>query len=142
MPVLSFAVATQEHFDAIVQIERRAGGGSVVALTGGRALQEALDRGHWVIVALDGGSVVGWAWFSVELDRGGEYTGQIFRIGVEAAARRAGVATALLEHARTVFAGREVVRVRAVLDGADAEAQAFFEAAGFAQASVTMERPL
>lgn len=142
VPVLSFVVATQEHFDAIVEIERGAGVSSVVALTGGRALQEALDRGHWVIVALDGGSVAGWIWFSVELDRGGEYTGHIFRIGVAPTARRTGVATALFVHARSVFAERHATRIRANLDAADADAQAFLEAVGFTPASLTMERAL
>ncbi len=79
---LTFVDATREHFDAIVRIERAAGGPSLVALTDGLALDEALERGHHVTVALDGDTVAGWIWFSVDGGRGGEEIGQLFRVAV------------------------------------------------------------
>lgn len=134
--------ATPEHFDGIVLIERAAGSGSAVALAGAAALEQAMERGHWVAVAVDGDVLAGWIWFSMEIDRGGETTGTVFRIAVAEEAQRAGVATALLERARAVFASREAARIRVTMDAGDEGARAFFEAAGFAAGTLTMERPL
>ena len=138
----SVAEATAEHFHAIVEIERATGEGSVVALTEGAALQQALDRGHWLAVALDGEAVSGWIWFSIELGRSGEYVGQIFRVAVPQDARRAGVGTALIDHANMVFAERVVASVRITVSSGDEGARLFFEAAGYAPEALTMERRL
>ncbi len=134
--------ATAEHFEAIVAIEGASGDGSVVLLTNGAALQQALDRGHWLAVALDNGAVVGWVWFSIELGRAGEYVGQVFRIAIAQDARRGGVGTALLEHANAVFAERDVASIRITLSHDDDGARAFFEAAGLRPDTLTMERRL
>ena len=139
---VSIAEATSEHFGAIVEIERACGKGSVVALTNGAALQQALDRGHWLAVALDGEAVRGWIWFSIELGRGGEYVGQIFRLAVAPDVHRAGVGTALMEHANMVFAQRAVASVRITVSSGDEGARLFFEAAGYAPEALTMERRL
>lgn len=139
---VSIIEATPEHFEAIALIERASGSNSAVALAGAGALEQAIERGHWVAVAVDGERVLGWIWFSMEIDRGGETTGTVFRIAVAEEARRAGVASALLEHARAVFASREAARIRVTMDAGDDVARAFFEAAGFAAGAMTMDRAL
>ncbi len=142
LPALTFADAAPHHFDAILRIERDAGSGSVIALTAGQALEEALSRGHYVIVALDAGDVAGWAWFTVDGSRGGEEVAQLFRVAVAADRRRAGVGRALVEHAQSMLAERNCTRMRAVLSDDDDAARAFLGALGYGVDSVTMERPL
>jgi ribosomal protein S18 acetylase RimI-like enzyme len=134
--------ATPEHAAAILRIEEASGGGSLVALTRGLALEEALARGHDVYVALDGGAVLGWIWFSTDMGRGAEAVGQVFRVGVDAAHRRAGIGTMLMAHACGVLAGRGVRTVRLSLDAADDNARAFFAAQGFTVETLSMERRL
>jgi len=141
-PALTFADAAPHHFDAILGIERDAGPGSVIALTAGQALDEALRRGHYVIVALDAGDVAGWAWFTVDGSRGGEEIAQLFRVAVASDRRRTGVGRALMEHVQSVLAERDCTRIRAVLADGDDATRAFLGALGYAVDSVTMERPL
>jgi len=141
VPGVSLVDAAPEHFDAIVRIERAEGAGSVVALTEGHALQEALDRGHGVVVALRDSAVAGWIWFTVEL-RGGENVGQILRVAVDRAHRRAGIGSLLVDYARATFASGDCARARLVVSGADAGARAFFERCGFAVDAMTMDLPL
>jgi len=139
---LTFADAAPHQFDAILRIERDAGPSSVIALTAGRALEEALARGHYVIVALDGSEVAGWAWFSVDGSRGGEEVAQLFRVAVAAERRRTGVGRALVEHAQSILAERNCTRMRAALAGDDDATRAFLGALGYGVDTVTMERPL
>lgn len=139
---LTFADAAPQHFDAILRIERDAGPGSVVALTAGQALDEALARGHYVIVALDADEVAGWAWFTVDGSRGGEEVAQLFRVAVAADRRRTGVGRALIEHAQAILAERDCTRMRAALAGDDDVTRAFLAALGYGVDTVTMERPL
>lgn len=139
---LTFADAAPRHFDAILRIERDAGPSSVIALTAGRALEEALARGHYLIVALDGRDVAGWAWFSIDGSRGGEEVAQLFRVAVAAERRRAGVGRALVEHAQSILAERNCTRMRAALAGDDDATRAFLGALGYAVDTVTMERAL
>ena len=107
---LTFADAAPHHFDAIARIEREAGGSSLVMLTAGRAIEEAVRRGHYVIVGLDADEVAGWVWFSVDGARGGEEIAQMFRVAVAPERRRSGIGRALVEHAQ------EAGRAAAVLD--------------------------
>lgn len=140
---LTFADATPHHFDAILRIERDAGPGSVIALTAGRALEEAIGRGHYVIVALDGSDdVAGWAWFAVDASRGGEEVAQLFRIAVAPDRRRKGVGRALVEHAQSMLAERNCARMRAAVASDDDAARAFLSALGYIIDSLVMERPL
>jgi GNAT superfamily N-acetyltransferase len=141
-PALTFSDAAPHHFDAILRIERDAGRSSVIALTAGQAIEEALARGHYVIVALDAGDVAGWAWFSVDGSRGGEEVAQLFRVAVAADRRRTGIGRALVEHAQSMLAERNCTRMRAVLADDDDATRAFLGALGYAVDSVTMERPL
>ena len=76
--------AEPPHFAAIVRIEREGAAGSLVALTEGHALAEAMQRGHHVAVALIDGEVAGWVWFGASLARGGEEIGQVYRVAVTA----------------------------------------------------------
>lgn len=131
-----------EHLDAIVAIERETGGRSLVALTGGDALTEALARGHDVAVALADGEVVGWAWSATDLGRGAEEVGQIYRVAVARRHANKGIGRALVEHAQTALAGRGVRRVRITVDAADEEAQGFFKELGYEADALTMERVL
>jgi ribosomal protein S18 acetylase RimI-like enzyme len=140
-PAITLGDATSAHFDAIVRIERASAGGSVVALTGAHALAEALERGHWLVVATAGGETVGWAWFALELVSG-EHVGRIYRVAVADEHRRRGVGGALVAHAREVFAARGCTRVRLTLASDDAAARAFFERAGFRIDAITMDQPL
>ena len=141
-PALTFADAAPQHFDAILRIERDAGRSSVVALTAGRAIEEALARGHYVIVAMDADVVAGWAWFTVDGSRGGEDVAQLLRVAVAAERRRMGVGRALVEHAQSILAERNCSRMRAVLADDDAATRAFLGALGYSADSVTMERLL
>ncbi len=141
-PALRFVDASRQHFDAILRIERDAGPSSVIALTAGRALEEALARGHYVIVALDAGEAAGWAWFTVDGSRGGEEVAQLFRVAVAADRRRSGVGRALVEHAHAILAARDCTRMRAALASDDDATRAFLGALGYAVEAVTMERPL
>jgi ribosomal protein S18 acetylase RimI-like enzyme len=134
--------ATPAHFDAIVRIERACGGGSVVALTEGLALQEALERGHDLVVATGDGDVLGWAWFASELARGGEQVGTIFRVAVADDARRSGIGGALVAHARAMLTDRGCARLRATLAADDEAGRALLASAGFAVDAITMERAL
>lgn len=139
---LTFADATPHHFDAILRIERDAGLSSVIALTAGQALEEAIRRGHWVIVALERGDVAGWVWFTIDASRGGEEVAQLFRVAVDPDRRRRGVGRAIVEHAQSMLAERNCTRMRAAIAGDDNTARAFLGALGYAIDAVVMERPL
>jgi len=139
---LTFADAAPGHFAAIVRIERESGAGSLVALTEGHALAEALERGHYVTVAIDAGEVAGWIWYAVDGARGGEEIGQVFRIAVARERRRSGVGRALLAHAQAVLAARDCTRVRLTLAGDDDGTRAFLASLGYRVDAMTMERPL
>jgi ribosomal protein S18 acetylase RimI-like enzyme len=139
---VSLVVATPQHFDAILRIERASSGGSIVALTHGHALGEALERGHSIAVALIEREVAGWVWFATDMGRGGEEVGQIFRIAVGPQHAGAGVGRALIEYAQAALAGRGVTRVRLTLDAEDEGARAFFQRLGYAVDAVMMERAL
>lgn len=141
-PVLTFVDAKPEYFDAIVRLDRMAGGSSLVALTEGQALAEALRRGHYVIVALDGDAVAGWIWFSVDNSRGGEEIGQLFRVAVAPERAHSGVGRALVEHAQATLAARACTRVRATLTGGDEATRAFLASIGYTVDAVIMERSL
>ncbi len=139
---LTFVDAAPQHFDAIERIEREAGGSSLVALTAGLAIEEAVRRGHYVIVALDVADVAGWVWFSVDGARGGEEVAQMFRVAVAPERRRSGVGRALVEHAQAVLAARDCTRVRVTLPAGDEVSRAFLASLGYAVDALTMERPL
>lgn len=139
---VTFVDATPAHFAAIVRIERAAGGPSLVALTEGQALDEALQRGHYVSVALDGDDVAGWIWFSIDGSRGGEEIGQLYRVAVAPERVRTGIGRALIEHAQATLAARNCTRVRATLTGDDAATRAFLAPIGYAVDAVIMERAL
>jgi GNAT superfamily N-acetyltransferase len=134
--------ASVEHRDAIVEIERASASGSLVALTHGHALDEAFERGHDVIVALNADIVIGWAWFSMDAGRGGECVGVLYRIAVPSGGRRSGVGRGLLERVREQLSARGCSRIRTTFSGDDTAAREFFAAAGFALDSVTMEQAL
>ena len=139
---LVFVDATPAHFAAIVRIERESGAGSLVVLTEGHALAEALERGHWLTVALDGSEVAGWIWYAIDGGRGGEEIGLVFRIAVAGARRRSGVGRALLAHAQAALAARECTRVRLTLAGDDDDTRAFLARLGYRVDALTMERAL
>lgn len=141
-PSLTIAPAGEAHLAAIIVIERDAGGASVVALTHGHALREAMARGHDVIVAIEGDSVAGWAWFSLDDGRGGDLIGQLYRVAVTANARRGGTGGALLAYARASLRERGCTRIRATISAGDDGAVAFFRAAGFADDAIIVEATL
>lgn len=141
-PALTIAPATAAHVEAILAIERAAGGASVVALTHGHAVREAMARGHDLIVALEGATVAGWAWFALDEGRGGEACGQLYRIAVAPHARRGGAGAALVAHARATLRARGCARMRATISAADGDALAFFRAAGFADDAIVVEAAL
>lgn len=141
-PALTFIDATPQHFDAIVRMERESGGSSLVVLTEGLALDEALRRGHDVIIALADGDVAGWIWFTVDGARGGEDVGQVFRVAVAREHLRNGVGSALVEQAQTILAQRQCTRIRFTLPGDDGATRAFLAKLGYAVDAVIMERPL
>jgi ribosomal protein S18 acetylase RimI-like enzyme len=139
---LTFADAAPHHFEAIARIEREAGGSSLVTLTAGQAIEEAVRRGHYVIVALYAAEVAGWIWFAVDGARGGEEIAQMFRVAVAPERRRSGVGRALVEHAQAVLAARDCTRVRVTLPADDEAGRAFLASLGYAVDALTMERPL
>ena len=141
-PALTFIDATPRHFDAIVRLEREAGGSSLVVLTEGLALDEALRRGHDVVVAMADGVIAGWIWFSVDNARGGEDVGQVFRVAVAREHLRNGVGRALVERAQTILARRQCTRIRFTLPGDDGATRAFLAELGYSVDAVIMERPL
>ena len=134
--------ATPAHFAAIMHIERALGSSSAVAIGGTPALEHAHARGHWLTVAVDGSDVAGWAWFTVDIDRGGEYAGKLLRIAVEPSQQRRGVGRALLDHVRRSMRERQCARISLTLDAADDGARAFFVANGLAVDSVAMGQSL
>jgi ribosomal protein S18 acetylase RimI-like enzyme len=134
--------AQPHHFDAIVRIEEEAGGSSLVVLTRGQALAEAMGRGHYVTVALHDDDVAGWIWFGVDLGRGAEEVGYVYRVAVTRPLARSGIGVALLAHAQATLAARGVVRVRTTVDAENVDARAFFESRGYRLDAVTMERAL
>ena len=140
--LLTLTDATPSHFAAIVAIERELGSGSVVALTEGLALDEAVHRGHYLTVALSDDDVAGWIWFHVEIGRDGEEVGHVFRLSVARANRRCGVGRTLVEYARETLKQRGCTKMRTTVDGADEAARAFFEQTGFTIDAVVMERAL
>jgi ribosomal protein S18 acetylase RimI-like enzyme len=139
---LTIVDATREHFAAIVRIERASGGSSLVALTEGGALDEALQRGHDIAVALDGDDIAGWIWFATDGSRGGEEIGQLFRVAVASNRARSGIGRALLEHAQSVLAAQNCTRMRATLISTDDDTRAFLASMGYAVDAVIMERAL
>ena len=120
----------------------RPAGRSIVTLTAGLAIEEAVRRGHYVIVALDAAEVAGWVWFSVDSARGGEEIAQMFRVAVAPELKRSGVGRALVEHAQSVLAARDCTRVRVTLPAGDEVSRAFLVSLGYTVDAVTMERPL
>lgn len=141
-PALAIVPAAAAHVDAIVAIERDTGGASVVALTHGHAVREAIARGHDVIIALDGETVAGWAWFTLEAGRGGDPVGQLYRVAVATGARRGGTGAALVSHVRATLRARGCTLLRATIGAADPGALAFFRASGFAEDAIIVEAPL
>lgn len=141
-PAIAIVPATAEHVDAIIAIERNSGDASVVALTHGHAVREAMARGHDVIVALDGAEVTGWAWFTAEDARGGDTVGQLYRVAVASGARRDGIGTALLARVRAALRDRGCARVRATIGATDGDALTFMRAAGFADDAIVVEAAL
>lgn len=139
---LAFTDATPEHFPAILSIEREAGDGSLVVLTNGHALTEALERGHHVIVALDGGEVAGWIWFSIDGSRGGEDVGHLHRVAVATEHTRIGIGRALVSYAQALLAARGCTRLRVTLAADDETARAFFASAGYRVDAMIVERAL
>jgi ribosomal protein S18 acetylase RimI-like enzyme len=138
----TIAHADRTHVLAIVAIDRASEPSSVVALAGGAVVVEAMERGHDVLVALDGAEVVGWAWFSADASRDGGTTGQLYRVAVAPAMRRNGVGSELIEQARETLVARGCNSMRLTLPaGGDGERQ-FFEAAGFNVDAIVMERSL
>lgn len=133
--------ASEEHFGAILDLERDAGR-SLVALTDGHALREAHDRGHAMAVALDDGRLVGWIWYGRSLERGAEEIGQIYRVAVAADVRRSGVGRALVARAVGTLAEQGCKRIRTSVDGVDDGARALFEDAAFEVDAIVMEREL
>lgn len=142
-PAIATVVAAgPAHVAAIVAIERGLPGRSIVALTHGLAVEEALTRGHGVAVAIEGDTVAGWVWWTVEDARGGERTGQLSRVAIAPAHRLRGHGRTLVAHALAAMRADGARSVRLAIDADDANARAFFEHLGFAPAAVTMERPL
>ncbi len=139
---LALCEAQPHHFDAIVRIEQESGVGSIVALTRGHALAEAIGRGHHVTVATVDGTVAGWIWFGTDMGRGAEEVGYVYRVAVARSHARSGIGAALLAHAQVTLAARGVTRVRATVDAGRHDARAFFERSGYRVDAVTMERPL
>lgn len=131
---------SREHFDAVAEIERSSGSGSLVALTAGHALAELLERGHEAYVALEEGRVAAWAWFTVTLERGGENVGVVQRLA--SAHGRSDAALQLLGHVRQALVLRGCARARATLAGDDAASRDLFVRAGFVVDAVTMELEL
>jgi ribosomal protein S18 acetylase RimI-like enzyme len=134
--------AQPNHFDAIVRIEEEAGGSSLVVLTRGHALTEAIGRGHYVTVALHEGTVAGWIWFGTDMGRGAEEVGYIYRLAVTRPLARSGVGAALAGHAQSTLVARGVRRVRVTMDADNGDARTFFESRGYRLDAVTMERAL
>ena len=139
---LTLDSADASHTAAIVAIERAIPGTSIIALTNGLAVEEALARGHDVFVALDDDTVVGWVWCSIEVGRGGAAIGQLSRIAVASAHRRRGVGRALVEHADARLRERGATALRLSVDATAPAAIAFFESLGYAPSIITMERAL
>ncbi|MCP3981853.1 MAG: GNAT family N-acetyltransferase [bacterium] len=74
---------------------------------------------------------------------GSEACGWVFAVGVDPDQARAGVASALLEHACERFRRAGVTRVRTMVQRNDVEVLSFFRANGFAGGSfVQLERDL
>lgn len=138
---ITLVSATEQHFDAILELERGAGR-SLVTLTDGHALREAHDRGHEIVVALDGEELAGWIWYGRSLERGAEEIGQIYRVAVAAGARRAGVGRLLVARALSDLSSRGCTRARTTVEGEDVSAQALFEDAAFFVDAMIMERKL
>jgi hypothetical protein len=129
--------AADEHFAAIVEIERSAGEDSVVALTEGHALREALDRGHHVVVALDGTAVRGWAWFTTSLERGSEEIGLILRVRTHDEDYGT-IELELLRHVSEALSDRGIRLARATLAGDDRR-RPLYQEFGFEVSALTME---
>lgn len=139
---LEFTDATSEHVAAIVAIERASAENPLVVLTDGLALDEAMRRGHYLTVAIEDGAVAGWIWYSVDMGRGGEEAGQLFRVAVAPGRARNGVGRALVEHAQATLGQRQCGRMRVTLAAGDEAARIFFGKLGYAVAAITMERAL
>jgi RimJ/RimL family protein N-acetyltransferase len=135
--------ATPAHFEAIIAMERAQSARSIVALTHGHALTEALERGHIVVVALAGDAVVGWIWCSIDDTRGGESVGQLHGVSTDRGQPGAAAAgRALIEHARAILTDGGCARMRTTLAGDDAGTAALLAGLGFAVEAVIMQRPL
>lgn len=65
------------------------------------------------------------------LEFGSDACGWVFAVGVDPAARRRGVGSALLRAAVRAFRGQGVQRIRTMVARADVPLQAFFRSAGF-----------
>jgi ribosomal protein S18 acetylase RimI-like enzyme len=136
--------ASESHFAAILRIDRadrEAGGGSVVGLLGEEALHAALARGHWIVIAAIDEQVVGWIWFTIELENG-ENVGHIYQISVVPDRRFHGIGRTLMRHARTLFEARGCSSMTLDVDPDLEGSQAFFERVGFSVFSVNMWKPL
>lgn len=142
---ISVLEAADRDVEAILSLEDASGAASSVSLTRGLALREALARGHWIAIAVEGDAtasemradtrLAGWIWFSLELGRDGQYAGQIVRLAANDPAAAAG----LFDYARDVLGRRGAAVVRTTLDAGDEWGFGVFEALGFTRSSVSME---
>ena len=83
-----------------------------------------------VFVARDGETLLGWIGLRTHQE---DRMGEVYILAVDPAARRRGVATALMDHALALFrdAGREIVLVETGDDPGHAASRATYEAQGF-----------
>jgi ribosomal protein S18 acetylase RimI-like enzyme len=118
--------ATMTELDAVVDLWDRAGGPT--RHRGRRAEAEALLRRdpHALLVAVHGGRVMG----SIIVGWDG-WRCHLYRLAVDAAARRRGVATALVDAAARHAASLGAPRVDAMVDRENPAAHAFWAQAGF-----------
>jgi ribosomal protein S18 acetylase RimI-like enzyme len=78
----------------------------------------------------------------VDLGRGAEEVGYIYRVAVTRPLAGSGIGAALLAYAQSTLAARGVTRVRTTVDADNEDARTFFESRGYRVDAVTMERAL
>lgn len=121
---MTIRTATEADLDALLELEREC---ITPPWTEGQLLAELLNGDTYIVAAQEETEILG---FAVLRRMGGE--AELFRVAVQAAARRRGIASALMENVLSAAENAEIESVFLEVRASNAAAIALYEKHGFA----------